>query len=57
MENAEAWRNRAARLREAARTAQDQLERQTLVLLAEDCDEIAKHRPAKDEPAKDEKTG
>jgi hypothetical protein len=49
MECAEAWRNRAARLREAARTARDQLEQRTLALLAEDCDEIAKHQQAKGE--------
>lgn len=49
MENAEAWKNRAARLRDAARTTRDQLEQQTLVLLAEDCDEIAKRQQATDE--------
>lgn len=49
MENAEAWKSRAARLRDAARTTRDQLEQQTLVLLAEDCDEIAKRQQATDE--------
>ena len=49
MESAEAWRERAARLREAALVARDQLEQRTLVLLAEDCDEIARHQQAKDE--------
>ncbi len=49
MERAEAWRERAARLREAARMARDQLEQRTLVLQAEECDEIAKHQQAKGE--------
>jgi len=49
MGSAEAWRERAARLREAARLAPDQLEQRTLVLLAEDCDEIAK-RATDEEP-------
>lgn len=49
MGSAEQWRDRAAKLREAARIARDRLEQRTLVLLAEDCDEIAKHQQAKDE--------
>ena len=49
MESAAAWRDRAARLREAAGAARDPLEQRTLVLLAEDCDEIAKRHQASDE--------
>ena len=49
MERGEEWRERAARLREAARAARDRLEQQTLVLLAEDCDEIARGRQTKDD--------
>jgi len=49
MGSANDWTGRAAKLREAASMARDRLEQQTLVLLAEDCDEIAKHQQAKDE--------
>ena len=46
MESGEAWKNRAVKLREAARATRDQVEQRTLMLLAEDCDEIAKHHQA-----------
>lgn len=51
MDKAEAWRRRASKLREAARVERDRLEQCTLLLLADDCDEIARQQQAKDEAA------
>jgi hypothetical protein len=41
MGRADEWRRRASRLRRAARDEKDPVEQRTLLLLADDCDEIA----------------
>ena len=41
MDKAGEWRRRASKLRGAAREERDPVERWTLLLLADDCDEIA----------------
>ena len=44
------WTDRAAALRQAANGETDDVARQTLLLLAEDCDELAGQQPGKPAP-------
>ena len=41
MDRPDRWRRRAFKLRRAAQRQRDPVERRTLLLLAQDCDEIA----------------